>query len=118
MTVNETFEKAKHRIALKMGKETAETMEDLKDMFSVVCVNALPAKRTDGSRQDYRHPDLDELSKKAFEDGKAEFYCKPANPDNPYGTQVETEPEYEYRLVRRLNKKEFELLFGREEKPS
>lgn len=111
--VNETFEKVKRRIDLKLGRKTAETMDDLKAMFSMVCVNAMPATRSDGTRQDYRHPDLDAFSQEAFENGKSEFYCKPANPENPNGRQVKTEPEYQYRLTRHLSKEEFELLFSK-----
>lgn len=38
--------------------------------------------------QYYRHPDLNEFAKTARQNGKKLFYYKPANSNNPYGTQV------------------------------
>ena len=41
-----------------------------------------------GEPQHYRHPDLDNFAKIARQNAKYRFYCRPANPKNPYGKQV------------------------------
>lgn len=61
-------------------------------------------------RQRYRRPDLDEISKEAFENGERYFFCEPANPMNPKGWQIKSEPKYVYECHIKLTVEEYEEL--------
>lgn len=61
-------------------------------------------------RQRYRHPDLDDMSIEAFDNGENYFYCEPANSKNPNGKQVKCEPKYVYECHIKLTEEEYEEL--------
>lgn len=84
----------------------------LADLFKMYCTNAHRTRTPDGTRQRYKRPDLDAWSKEFYDRAELAFYTKPANPTDPYGELVLTEPEYEYRLIRPLSEKEFTNIFG------
>lgn len=99
---------------IKLIKKEAlvENFDDLKRLLRRRTTNECIVTDDKGKRQWYRHPDLDEFSKQAYEKGQEYFYVKPADKNDPYGKQVLCEPEYEYVLKRPLTKEEFDNLFG------
>lgn len=99
---------------IKLMKKEAliESFDDLKLLLKCRITNKCIVTDDKGKRQWYRHPDLDEFSKQAYEKGQEYFYVKPADKNDPYGKQVLCEPEYEYFLKRPLTKEEFDNLFG------
>lgn len=99
---------------IKLMKKEAliESFDDLKLLLKCRITNKCPVVDDKGKRRWYRHPDLDEFSKQAYEKGQEYFYVKPADKNDPYGKQVLCEPEYEYFLKRPLTKEEFDSLFG------
>ena len=99
---------------IKLMKKEAlvESFDDLKRLLRRRTTNECIVTDDKGKRQWYRHPDLDEFSKQAYEKGQEYFYVKPADKNDPYGKQVLCEPEYEYVLKRPLTKEEFDNLFG------
>lgn len=99
---------------IKLMKKEAlvESFDDLKRLLRRRTTNECIVTDDKGKRQWYRHPDLDEFSKQAYEKGQEYFYVKSADKNDPYGKQVLCEPEYEYVLKRPLTKEEFDNLFG------
>lgn len=99
---------------IKLMKKEAlvESFDDLKRLLRRRTTNECIVTDDKGKRQWYRHPDLDEFSKQAYEKGQEYFYVKPADKNDPYGKQVLCEPKYEYVLKRPLTKEEFDNLFG------
>lgn len=61
-------------------------------------------------RQWYRHPDLDDMSKEAFDNGEDYFYCDPKVPQFPHGRQIKSEPKYVYECHIKLTVEEYEEL--------
>lgn len=58
----------------------------------------------------YRHPDLYDIAMKAQKEGKEHFYCKPADPENPFGKYIECDPIYVYKCDIKLSEEEYENL--------
>ena len=58
--------------------------------------NAYWATLPDGTRQEYRRVDLNNLSKEAYEKSKKYFYADSADEENPYGELKLSEPRYRY----------------------
>ena len=80
---------------IKLMKKEAlvESFDDLKRLLRRRTTNECIVTDDKGKRQWYRHPDLDEFSKQAYEKGQEYFYVKPADKNDPYGKQVLCEPE-------------------------
>ncbi len=110
--VQKKIDEMQKNIKLMKKKALVESFDDLKLLLKYRIPNEYPVIDSKGKRQWYRHPDLDEFSKEAYEKGQEFFYAKPANENDPYGKQVLCEPEYEYVLKRPLIKEEFDNLFG------
>lgn len=89
-------------------------MTEVEKYFLDKCIrkvtNRVWAVDSDHKRQLYRHPDLDNMSKEAFDNGEKYFYCEPANPNNPYGKQIKCEPKYIYECCFELTPEEYEEL--------
>lgn len=58
--------------------------------------NAYWATLPDGTRQEYRRVDLNNLSKEAYEKSKKYFYADSVDEKNPYGELKLSEPRYRY----------------------
>ncbi len=110
--VQKKVEETLKYIKLMKKEVLIESLDDLKLLLRRRIPNEYLVIDDKGKKQWYRHPDLDEFSKEAYEKGQEFFYAKPANKNDPYGKQVLCEPEYEYVLKRPLTKEEFDNLFG------
>lgn len=108
--ISET-EKVIHRLALKSGSEKIMNLDDLRQCFSITCVNAHHASKS-GKPMLYKRNDLYQWSKEAFENGKDYFFVEPVNPEKPNGELRLAEPRFEYKLKRNLTKEEFNAVFG------
>lgn len=111
--IAENVKKALQSYALRSGKATIESMEDLKNCFSKVYTNAYRAD-DNGKPMLYRRDDLSQWAKETFERGEKFFYAEPVDKDFPYGKLQLTEPRVEYTLCRNLTSGEYERLFGGE----
>ena len=58
----------------------------------------------------YRHPDIYNIAMKAEQEGREYFYCKPLDPENPFGKYIECEPIYVYKCDIKLSEEEYENL--------
>lgn len=110
--VQKEIDEMQKTIKLMKKEALVESLDDLKRLFGCRIINKHPTIDSNGNRQWYMHPDLDEFSKQAYEKGQRFFYAKSADKNNPYGKQVLCEPEYDYVLKRPLTKEEFNNLFG------
>lgn len=110
--IKKSIDEMQKNIKLAKKETLVENFDDLKRLLRRRTTNECIVTDDKGNRQWYRHPDLDEFSKQAYEKGQEYFYVKPANKNDPYGKQVLCEPEYEYVLKRPLTKEEFDNLFG------
>lgn len=110
--IQKSIDEMQKTIKLMKKEALVENFDDLKRLLRRRTTNECIVTDDKGKRQWYRHPDLDEFSKQAYEKGQEYFYVKPANKNDPYGKQVLCEPEYEYVLKRPLTKEEFDNLFG------
>lgn len=110
--IKKSIDEMQKNMKLMKKEALVESFDDLKRLLRCRITNKCPVVDDKGKRQWYRHPDLDEFSKQAYEKGQGCFYAKPANEKDPYGKQVLCEPEYEYFLKRPLTKEEFDNLFG------
>lgn len=108
----DVYNEMQKNIKLAKKETLVESFDDLKRLLRRRTTNECIVTDDKGKRQWYRHPDLDEFSKQAYEKGQEYFYVKPADKNDPYGKQVLCEPEYEYFLKRPLTKEEFDNLFG------
>lgn len=110
--IKKSIDELQKTIKLMKKEALVENFDDLKRLLRCRTTNECIVTDDKGKRQWYRHPDLDEFSKQAYEKGQEYFYVKPADKNDPYGKQVLCEPEYEYFLKRPLTKEEFDNLFG------
>lgn len=110
--IKKSIDEMQKTIKLMKKEALVENFDDLKRLLRRRTTNECIVTDDKGKRQWYRHPDLDEFSKQAYEKGQEYFYVKPADKNAPYGKQVLCEPEYEYVLKRPLTKEEFDNLFG------
>lgn len=110
--IQKRIDEMQKTIKLMKKEALVENFDDLKRLLRRRTTNECIVTDDKGKRQWYRHPDLDEFSKQAYEKGQEYFYVKPADKNAPYGKQVLCEPEYEYVLKRPLTKEEFDNLFG------
>lgn len=110
--IKKSIDEMQKDIKLMKKEVLVESFDDLKRLLRCRITNEYPVIDDKGKRQWYRHPDLDEFSKQAYEKGQKYFYAKPADKNDIYGKQVLCEPEYEYVLKRPLTKEEFDNLFG------
>lgn len=110
--IQKRIDEMQKTIKLMKKEALVESFDDLKRLLRRRTTNECIVTDDKGKRQWYRHPDLDEFSKQAYEKGQECFYVKPADKNDPYGKQVLCEPEYEYVLKRPLTKEEFVNLFG------
>ena len=110
--IQKSIDEMQKTIKLMKNEALVESFDDLKRLLRCRITNECPVVDDKGKRRWYRHPDLDEFSKQAYEKGQEYFYVKPANEKDPYGKQILCEPEYEYFLKRPLTKEEFDNLFG------
>ena len=110
--IQKRIDEMQKTIKLMKKEALVENFDDLKRLLRRRTTNECIVTDDKGKRQWYRHPDLDEFSKQAYEKGQEYFYVKPADKNDPYGKQVLCEPEYEYVLKRPLTKEEFDNLFG------
>lgn len=58
----------------------------------------------------YRHPDIYNIAMDAHQEGREYFYCKPLDPEKPYGKYIECEPIYVYKCNIELSEEEYENL--------
>ena len=90
-------------------------IEDLKEKFEKVCVNASSAYTVncDGRKKcvQYRRDDFAAWAKEAMERGEKYFYHEPVDPKDPYGKHRLCEPKYVYRMQSDLSVKEYKSLF-------
>lgn len=110
--IKKSIDEIKKTIKLMKKEALVENFDDLKRLLRCRTTNECIVTDDKGKRQWYRHPDLDEFSKQAYEKGQEYFYVKSADKNDPYGKQILCEPEYEYFLKRPLTKEEFDNLFG------
>lgn len=110
--IQKSIDEMQKTIKLMKKEALVENFDDLKRLLRRRTTNECIVTDDKGKRQWYRHSDLDEFSKQAYEKGQGYFYVKPADKNDPYGKQVLCEPEYEYVLKRPLTKEEFDNLFG------
>lgn len=74
-----------------------------------VCINELPA------RLNYKRKDLDDMAKKAREEGRDVFYYRPIVENDWGGDVIESEPIYKYECPEIvLTESEYRKLFGEE----
>ncbi len=69
------------------------------ELFKKCVVNRY--KAVDERRNDYklyRRSDFTNWAKEAFENGEEYFYCRPVDPNDPYGEYELCEPEYRWFL--------------------
>lgn len=104
-------EKIRHKLELKSGKEKVKTLDDLRQCFSMTCMNAHQASNNEKPML-YKRNDLYQWSKEAFENGKDYFFVEPVDPEKPNGELRLSEPRFEYKLKRNLTKEEFNSVFG------
>lgn len=84
---------------------------DIKRLLVKRCTTAKRARDPKtGKAMIYGSSDLTRMAKAAYDRGEDYFYCKPADPDRPYGALVECGPEYEYVLLRPLTEEEYNSL--------
>lgn len=86
---------------------------NINDLFEKRCINKYDAKsKKDKTVILYRRPDLYEWACEAVERGEDCFYCRPIDPDNPYGKLELCEPEYRWFIKNKngLSEYEFESL--------
>lgn len=95
-----------------MNEFEIKSINDLKECFIKVCVNAYPVYTDSGNVQYYHRDDLYKLAQEARKNGQKYFYVEPVNPNNKYGKLRLCEPKYEYRLIRNLSENEYKNLFG------
>ena len=62
----------------------------------------------------YRRHDLYEWAKEAYAKGEPYFYCRPVNPEDPYGELELCEPEYRWFIKNNdgLTEEEFKQLIS------
>lgn len=104
------------KLKSELRSRPARSVDELKLLFTKVCVNAYNATETskDGTPEPmlYRREDLTRWAREAFERGQSFFYAEPVNPKDPCGQLRLCEARYKYKLSRNLTESEYMLLFG------
>ncbi len=71
---------------------------NIKNLFEKRLINAYKAIDNNGLPYLYKRNDLCTWAEEAYERGEKYFYCRPVDPDNPYGKLELCEPEYKWFL--------------------
>ena len=69
---------------------------NIKDLFEKRSINAYKAIYNNGLPCLYKRNDLCTWAQEAYERGEKYFYCRPVDPDDPYGKFELCEPEYRW----------------------
>ncbi len=78
-------------------------MDYLENIFEKCCINAHPVRVMQSgayknSLYTYKRPDFCAWAAEAYKRGEQFFFCRPVDPNDPYGEQELCDPEYRYFL--------------------
>jgi len=87
---------------------------NIKDLFEKRPINACKAIDNNGLPCLYKRNDLYTWAKEAYERGEKYFYCRPVNPDDPYGKLELCKPEYRWFIKDRngLTEEQFNKIYN------